>query len=210
VEFVLILVIVLLAGALLAPAVLGRREISLYGSIVEFNRRLSNIALLRTAAPSITISPSAIWDEPSVIGTPPPTVRLIGPDGKPVDTPLDNAPGSGGRTVAPSGQPSSVTRPPLSGLHKSPDLYTPPVSNASRPLAGSPSYDTLRRRKLIFQTLLGAFGATFVVGLLPGLRAVLLLSIFCGVLLGAYIVLLRKIKLQSSVALTEPQTGPSG
>ncbi len=65
-----------------------------------------------------------------------------------------------------------------------------------------------QRRKLVFQSLLGAFGATFVVGLLPGLRAVLLLSLLLAVLLVAYAAMLRQLKLQSS--LMRNAAGPAG
>lgn len=188
----LVLILIALAvGALLAPTLAGRRDVSFYGSIVDFHRRLSNIALLRTVAPSVRVSTATLWDESSVIGTPPPTVRLIGPDGRPIEPPAaEEASVSAGRTVEPSASSAGGTAP------------------ASTQAGGSASPQTLRRRKLVFQTLLGAFGATFIVGLLPGLRIVLLVSLVCAVLLGVYVMLLRKIKLQSSIFFAESQASP--
>ncbi len=207
------LAIAVVGAVLAAPAIRDRRDISLYGSIVDFNRRISNIGLLRTAALSGRTSVAAIFEEPSVIGNPPPTVRLIGPDGRPLDPPnFNEQTASAARTALPSrtgdgapldanSQVVSVYANPRGDARSYGHSRHPGARNTHRMTSSTASAgaETLRRRKLVFQTLLGAFGATFVTGLLPGLRVVLLASLVCAALLGAYIMLLRRIKLQSTV-----------
>lgn len=208
------ILIVLVVAAFVAPALAGRRDVTLYGSIVDFNRRLSNIAILRTSAPSLRIPAAAIWNEPSVIGTPPPTVRLIGPDGRPIEPPSgDNdsqraSTSSSGSGRSPHGSPLvSVS----SGIVSARPVPSQPTNIRPGALgSASASPQTLRRRKMVFQTLLGAFAASFVVGLLPGLRVVLLVSLVCALLLGAYVAMLRKIKLQSSVLSGRPHSNQFG
>ncbi len=207
----------LAAVFLAAPVLVGRREVGLYGSIVDFNRRLANIAVLRSM-PAIRVTAAAAWDEPSVVGTPPPTVRVIGPDGRPIDEggyARTSGPATGGKAPAlgrreagvisvsstpyrPSGQSGGwqTSGSASPGTARSGDSSYALTPRAGRPAASTPAQ---QRRKLIFESLLGAFGATFVVGLLPGLRAVLLLSLVLAVLLVAYAAMLRQFKLQSSL-----------
>lgn len=217
VALVLILIVIAVAVVAAQLALTGRRDVAIYGSILDFNRKLSNIALLRSAPPALRISTAALWDEPSVIGTPPPTVRLIGPDGRPVEPAPQGAgtsarrstrdqrgkrigayggssPGAKGVTGSGSEFEPGTVEGPAPTLSLEAGLPLPPGSGHSHF-----SHSTLRRRKAVFQTLLGAFAVTFVVGLLPGFKVVLLLSLVCGVLLAAYVFMLRKIKLQSSL-----------
>jgi flagellar biosynthesis component FlhA len=49
---------------------------------------------------------------------------------------------------------------------------------------------------MVFEVLSGAFVATFVLGLLPGMRPILFISMAVGLALAGYAAYLRKLKLE--------------
>ncbi|MER3396246.1 MAG: hypothetical protein C4319_05630 [Acidimicrobiia bacterium] len=226
---VLVLISILVVAAVVAAQLVfsERRDFAIYGSILDFNRRLANIALLRTAPLAMGISTANQWEEASIVGHPPPTVRLIGPDGRPIEPPPE-AKGYGygtssireprtryrGDTGAyaegslnDAGYKSRPTS-TAAMVPSRPDLQPAVhVGEVARNSAGS--YSARRRRKAVFQTLLAAFTVTFVIGILPGLKAVLLLSLLCGALLIAYVSVLRKLKLQSKILSDASRQGVS-
>jgi len=196
----------------------GRRDAALYGPIVDFNRRLSNIAVLRTTPAALRFEIAAIWDGSSAVGEPPPTVRLIGPDGKPVD---GDAPGSGpGEAYGPRApKVHSTTTSPISGGYPGEGSVVVGSGEISGRAGASAGPGTMqlasgadsrelspertlhqmvvrRRRKMVFEVLSGAFVATFVLGLLPGMRPILLISMAVGLALAGYAAYLRKLKLE--------------
>jgi hypothetical protein len=196
----------------------GRRDAALYGPIVDFNRRLSNIAVLRTMPAALRFEVAAIWDGSSAVGEPPPTVRLIGPDGKPVD---EDVPGSGPGEAYGSRVPRvpSAAASPLSGGYPGEGTVvagsgevggragasavpgTTQLASGADSMKLSPERTlhqmmVRRRRKMVFEVLSGAFVATFVLGLLPGMRPILFISMAVGLALAGYAAYLRKLKLE--------------
>lgn len=183
---VLILALIALWAIVLGPPLLEKRRGSPANSIVAFNQRLSVLASTQRnsvegEAPQIpapgmpaqpmTVSPARRDSYPTVGST----VTLVTQDGRPVGQfePKRNA--------LPTPPPSP--RPVLS------PQQTRPV-----PAISAHELGQVRRRRQVFQVLLGLAGGTFILGLLPGARSILLLSfVFIG-LLGGYIYLLLKWK----------------
>lgn len=206
---ILILAILALAIVAVGQLVVGRRDVSLYGPIVSFNRRLQNFESLRSSPASLRLQIAAIWNGGSAIGRPPPTVRVIGPDGKPLEptsSPPINAPGTYAPGPAATGGPrgragerGSEREASTSQSAASRGFFVGGRAPGAKSDEGSPGsiLDSARgRRKLVFEALLALFAFTFTLGLLPGMRPVLLLSLLFGALLAAYVAVLRKLKLQ--------------
>lgn len=194
---VLILALVVLWAIVLGPALLEKRKGSPSNSIVAFNNRLSVLAATQQpegpaqygAAPQSTEpgqfvrAPAVSTQRPSF---PPPgsTITIVTEDGRPIANPP---------------QPKTSFEGPVAALSRSPRLPnhlaggTLPRQPAVRVSTGS-ERSQQQRRKLILQVLLGLAGGTFVLGLLPGARAILLISLVFIGLLGAYVYLLIQWK----------------
>ncbi|RIK08331.1 MAG: hypothetical protein DCC49_08990 [Acidobacteria bacterium] len=194
----LILALIALWAVVLGPSLLERRKTSPSNSIVAFNNRLGVLASTQEPLPETGQVRAVIPQHrppTGFSGGPGSTVTLLNDDGRPVDQPhvplaRQSFPPKA-TTIAPmpvaTGAP---VIPPHLGAGATQVARRSPVS-----VRVSPAESAQRlRRKQILQVLVGAAGGTFVLGLLPGMRLVLLISLVFIGLLGGYVYLLLQWK----------------
>lgn len=209
----LILALIALWAVVLGPSLLERRKTSPSNSIVAFNNRLGVLASTQEPLPGSEQVRAVIPQHrppTGFSGGPGSTVTLLNDDGRPVEQP--HIPVS--RQSFP---PSATPVAPMPVTPASPVLYpglgpqmSPGVGSlgsvgsvgsvGSNRLARRPTGHSLTpaesaqrlRRKQILQILVALAGGTFVLGLLPGMRVVLLISlVFIGLLAGYTYLLLQ-------------------
>lgn len=196
---ILILALIVLWAVVLGPSLLERRKSSPSNSIVAFNARLGVLASTQEPLPEAAQVRAVIPQHRPPTGFsagPGSTVTLLNDAGRPVDQP--HAPLA--RQSFPPRSPSITPMPVSTASLASPVIpphiaVTQPAKRSSASTSLSPAESAQRlRRKQILQVLVGIAGGTFVLGLLPGMRVVLLISLVFIGLLGGYVYLLLQWK----------------
>lgn len=195
----LILALIALWAVVLGPSLLERRKTSPSNSIVAFNNRLGVLASTQEPLPEAGHVRAVIPQHrppTGFSGGPGSTVTLLNDDGRPVDQPHVPLARQSFPPRATPIAPMPVTAAAPAAQMTPPHLgATQPVRRSSVGASLSPAESAQRlRRKQILQVLVGAAGGTFVLGLLPGMRVILLISLVFIGLLGGYVYLLLQWK----------------
>lgn len=195
----LILALIALWAVVLGPSLLERRKTSPSNSIVAFNARLGVLASTQEQLPEAAQVRAVIPQHrppTGFSGGPGSTVTLLNDDGRPVDQPhvplaRQSFPP---RTTALAPMPVTTAAPAAPMIPPHLGVTQPPRrSPVGASLSPAESAQRLRRKQIL-QVLAGVAGVTFVLGLLPGMRVVLLISLVFIGLLGGYVYLLLQWK----------------